>query len=60
MCGVQSGVCIVGAGMMGLRTASRLEAEGIPYVLMDRKLSVGGVWSPRLRNSKIPRKFREF
>ena len=39
-------VCIVGAGMMGLRTAARLEDEGIPYVLMDRKPSVGGVWSP--------------
>ena len=25
-------VCICGAGMMGLRTAARLEAEGIPWV----------------------------
>eukprot|EP01052_Picozoa_sp_SAG31_P053288 SAG31_NODE_13585_length_859_cov_1.142105_1_plen_79_part_10 len=38
-------VCVIGAGMMGLRTVARLEKEGIPWVLMDRKSSIGGVWS---------------
>lgn len=44
---------IVGAGMSGLCTASRLQALGVSYVAVDRNAEVGENWSKRYDSAKL-------
>jgi 4-hydroxyacetophenone monooxygenase len=37
-------VVVIGAGMSGLLAAIRLEAAGIPYVVIEKNDGVGGTW----------------
>jgi 4-hydroxyacetophenone monooxygenase len=37
-------VAIIGAGMSGLVAAHRLQQAGIPYIVFERSIDVGGVW----------------
>ncbi len=37
-------VVIIGAGMSGLGTAAKLQAAGIPYVVLEKNDAVGGTW----------------
>jgi 4-hydroxyacetophenone monooxygenase len=38
-------VAIIGAGFSGLAAGAQLERLGIPYVILERRHEVGGVWS---------------
>lgn len=37
-------VVVIGAGFSGLCIASKLEAAGVPYTVLEKNLAVGGTW----------------
>jgi monoamine oxidase len=39
---IETGVVVVGAGAAGLAAAARLQAAGVPFVLLEAKFRVGG------------------
>ena len=46
-------VAIVGAGFSGLCMAGRLEALGVPYVMLDKVDEIGGNWTCRYPSVRI-------
>jgi 4-hydroxyacetophenone monooxygenase len=42
--GVDFRVVIIGAGMSGLLVAHRLRQAGVPFVIVEKNLDVGGTW----------------
>jgi Pyridine nucleotide-disulphide oxidoreductase len=41
----QTGVVIIGAGITGLYAASQLQQAGIPFCVLEKKATFGGIWS---------------
>ena len=42
--GSEFSVAVIGAGMSGLAAAHRLGQAGVPYVVLEKDMDVGGVW----------------
>lgn len=41
------GAIVVGAGQAGLAVGGRLQALGVPYIILDNRDEVGDVWAER-------------